>query len=123
MTHPDTERSIERLIKLAGERDMPSPEGMERARRAAHESWSRAIDEHAGRRRNRLKPLLGFALAAGIAAVALLAWQRPPAPAAPEQVARIATLSGGATLREAHGGHLATDGAPGPPRNSSHESV
>ena len=38
MTRPDSERSIERLIKLAGERDMPTPEGMERARLAAHES-------------------------------------------------------------------------------------
>ncbi len=25
MTHPDPETSIERLIKLAGERDLPSP--------------------------------------------------------------------------------------------------
>jgi ferric-dicitrate binding protein FerR (iron transport regulator) len=103
MTHPDTERSIERLIKLAGERDMPSPAGMERARLAAHESWTRAIEKHGGRRGNRIKPLLGFALAAGLAAVALFIWHERPAPMAPEPVARIATLSGGATLREAHG--------------------
>ena len=32
MTQPDPETSIERLIKLAGERDMPSREGTERAR-------------------------------------------------------------------------------------------
>jgi ferric-dicitrate binding protein FerR (iron transport regulator) len=103
MTQPDTERSIERLIKLAGERDMPSPEGVERARQAAYESWNRAVGQQAGRR-NLLKPLLGFALAAGLAAVALFAWHGRPAPMAPERVARIATLSGGATLHETRGG-------------------
>ena len=35
MTRHDSESSVERLIKLAGERDMPSPEGMQRARAAS----------------------------------------------------------------------------------------
>jgi ferric-dicitrate binding protein FerR (iron transport regulator) len=103
MNHSGNERSIEQLIKLAGERDMPSPQGMERARLAAHASWNRAVESHSGRRRNRFKPLLGFALAAGIAALALFAWQTRPAPAARELVARIATMSGGATVQEGRG--------------------
>ena len=95
MTQPDSERSIERLIKLAGERDMPTPEGMERARLAAHESWSRMLGGQAPvPRRSWLKPVLGFALAAGIAALALSTWTQRPMPAAPELVARIATLTG-----------------------------
>ena len=75
MTHPDPETSIERLIKLAGERDLPSPEGMERARQAAHESWNRMLEERApAARRSRVKTMLGFAIAAGIAALAVFTW-------------------------------------------------
>jgi ferric-dicitrate binding protein FerR (iron transport regulator) len=103
MKHPDSERSIERLIKLAGERDMPTPAGMERARLEAQESWTRAIGRGAvTARRNWFKPMLGFALAAGLAVVALLVWTQRPQPV-PELVARIATLTGRATLREVGG--------------------
>ena len=104
MTHPDPETSIERLIKLAGERDLPSPEGMERARQAARESWNRMLGERApATRRSRVKTMLGFAIAAGIAALALLTWTQRAAPPAPAFVARIATLTGGASLREDRG--------------------
>jgi hypothetical protein len=105
MSHPDS--TIEKLIKLAGERDMPTPEGMERARLAAQQSLSRAIGQRgvAGPRK-WLKPILGFALAAGVAAIALLTWTQRALPA-PELVARIATLTGGATLHEVRGETLA----------------
>ena len=71
-----SESTIERLIKLAGERDVPSPEGMERARLAAHESWSRMLGQRgsASTMRSRVRTMLGFALAAGIAAIAVFAW-------------------------------------------------
>ncbi|HEU5134176.1 MAG TPA: FecR family protein [Steroidobacteraceae bacterium] len=95
MNHAD----IERLIKLAGGRDMPTPEGMERARLAAHESWSRMLSKPGLPRRSRLKTMLGFALAAGIAAVGVLLWTQRPAPAMPELVARIANLTGDALLQ------------------------
>jgi ferric-dicitrate binding protein FerR (iron transport regulator) len=105
MNPPDS--TIEKLIKLAGERDRPTPEGMERARLAAHESWRRTIGQHPlARRRHWLRPVLGFALAAGVAAIGLLVWIQRPQPA-PELVARIATLTGGATLLEVHGETLA----------------
>lgn len=101
MTQPDPDRSIERLIKLAGVRDMPTREGMERARLAAHESWSRMLEERApAARRSWMKPILGFALAAGVAALALVLWDQRPVPAAPVLVAHIATLTGDALLQE-----------------------
>jgi len=100
MSHPESERSIERLIKLAGARDMPTPEGMERARQAAQESWSRMLAQSASLGRSRLKPMWGFAIAAGLAAVGVFVVTQRPAPAAPELVARIATLSGDARLLE-----------------------
>jgi len=98
MTHPDS--TIERLIKLAGERDMPSPEGTERARQAAHESWTRMVKaREATPRRSRFK-LPGFALAAGVAAVGVLLWTQKPMTAPPELVAHVATLQGDARLEE-----------------------
>jgi hypothetical protein len=41
---PDPDRSIETLIRLAGEREMPSEPAARRARAAAEESWRRARD-------------------------------------------------------------------------------
>jgi ferric-dicitrate binding protein FerR (iron transport regulator) len=98
MSQPDS--TIERLIKLAGRRDMPSSEGMERARLAAQEAWSRSLEERApaSPRRFGLKPLLGFALAAGVAVLALFVWTQRPTAAVPELVAHIATLTGDAKL-------------------------
>ncbi len=102
MTPPDRERSIERLIKLAGERDMPSRDGTERARLAAHESWSRVIGQrsHNTPRHTWLKPMLGFTMAAGVIALALFGWTQRPVPVPPALVGHIATLTGGAMLRE-----------------------
>jgi len=96
MNHSD----IERLIKLAGGRDMPSSDGMERARLAAHESWRRMLEQSASPRRLRLKAMLGFAMAAGLAALGVLLWTQRPLPTAPELVAHIATLTGDAWLLE-----------------------
>jgi len=93
--------TIERLIKLAGERDMPSAEGMERARQAAHESWTRALKSREAAPSNTRLRLLGFALAAGIAAVGVLLWIQRPAPTPPELVARVTTLVGDARLQDA----------------------
>jgi transmembrane sensor len=107
MIRPDSERSIERLIKLAGERDLPTPEGMERARRAAHESWRRMLGQQAqAPRRSWLKPVMGFAIAAGVAALAfaLFTWTQRPMREAPELVARIATFTGNAVIE----GHAET---------------
>ena len=83
---------------------MPSPEGMERARLAAHESWSRMLGERApAPRRSRVKTMLGFAIAAGIAALARISVDSACRARGAELVARIATLTGGASLREDRG--------------------
>ena len=113
MTHPDPETSIERLIKLAGERDMPTREGMDRARIAAHESWSRTLGERArAPRRSGVKRMIGFAIAAGVVAFAMFSWTQRPAPQAPQVVARIATLTGGASLRDERGEIIARASLP-----------
>jgi len=100
MTDPDS--TIERLIKLAGSRDMPTPEGMERARLAAQESWSRTLAARtaASPRRAWRKPVLGLAIAAGLAALAVFMWPQRSNTAAPALVAHIATLTGDALLQE-----------------------
>jgi ferric-dicitrate binding protein FerR (iron transport regulator) len=110
MNHPES--TIERLIKLAGGRDMPTPEGMERARRAAHESWSRLLGQPALPRRSRLKPILGFAIAAGIAVVGVFLVAQRPLPVAPKLVARIATLAGDAMLHEERADTIAHEALP-----------
>jgi len=113
MTHPDPETSIERLIKLAGERDMPTREGMDRARLAAHESWSRMLLEGArAPRHSRMQTMLGLAIAAGLAALAMFSWTRLSAPQVPQVVARIAALSGGASLRDDRGEIIARAALP-----------
>jgi ferric-dicitrate binding protein FerR (iron transport regulator) len=94
MTHFD----YERLIKLAGERDMPSSEGMERARQAAHESWARMLKSRASAPRGSRFKFLGFALAAGIAVAGVFLWVQRPLPMPPELVARVSTLTGDARL-------------------------
>lgn len=105
---PDSERSIERLIKLGGERDMPSREAMERARLAAQESFRRMLGERPpAAPRSRIKPMLGFAVAAGLAALALYTWTHRPVSEPPVLVARIATLEDGATLFEPGGKTIA----------------
>ena len=99
----ERDSTIERLIKLAGERDMPSAEGMERARQAAHDSWTRALKSREATPSNTRLRLLGFALAAGIAAVGVLLWIQRPMPTPPELVARVTPLVGDARLQESNG--------------------
>jgi ferric-dicitrate binding protein FerR (iron transport regulator) len=93
---------IESLLKLAGERDQPSPEGMDRARVAARESWERALAERADAPVviSRRRPL-AWALAAGLAALAVSGlWLRNSS--APQVVvARISAVQGQAQLQSA----------------------
>jgi ferric-dicitrate binding protein FerR (iron transport regulator) len=95
---PDSDRSIEQLIKLAGERDMPSREGMDRARIAAQESFRRMLDERPRAKRSRLRSAWGFGLAAGVAAVVLYSGIQRPASTSQVQVASVAAFEGVATL-------------------------
>jgi FecR-like protein len=89
--------SIETLIRHAGEREMPSAEGMQRAREAAHAAWRRTLDEAPvhPRRWHRWLPLAGAA-AAAIVAVVLFFWR--PEAAAPVRVAQVVASQGPAPL-------------------------
>lgn len=108
--------NLEALLKLAGERDQPSAEGVERARAAARLSWQRALDRAAAKPARARRRWM-YALAAGLAALSTAVfWLRPP-PTPPVTVAhmvkgeaRVATrlLSAGAPLHA--GDELSTGG-------------
>ena len=100
----DPDRSIETLIRLAGERELPSDEATARARDAAEASWRRMLASKPARPGSRI-PL---ALAAALALVALgwYAWmQRDAAP--PVVVARVAAVDGGARIRRGRANQIA----------------
>jgi ferric-dicitrate binding protein FerR (iron transport regulator) len=93
---------IESLLKLAGERDQPSLEGMDRARVAARESWERALAKRTDvpATISRRRPL-AWALAAALAALAITGlWLSNPF-AAPVVVARVSAVQGQAQLQSA----------------------
>src|SRR5688500_17288642 len=98
MTQHESESSVERLIKLAGERDMPSPEGMQRARATSEDAWRQMLAQPtaAGRRRGAL---LGFAVAASVALGAWLVLRPAGQIEAPLVLGHVVALEGAATVR------------------------
>jgi ferric-dicitrate binding protein FerR (iron transport regulator) len=93
---PDPDRSIETLIRLAGEREMPSEPATRRARLAAEDSWRRMLANRPKPARFRLP--LAFAAALGLAVLAFYAWV-PRGDSQPVVVARVVALDGAVTLR------------------------
>jgi ferric-dicitrate binding protein FerR (iron transport regulator) len=93
---PDPDRSIETLIRLAGEREMPSEAGMARARLAAGESWRRMLEASAPRPRWHLP--VAWAAALGLVAITAGFWllrdDTPPGTV----VARVVATSGASSL-------------------------
>src|SRR5688572_29739396 len=106
MSRLDNDRSIGELIKLAGVRDRPSEEAMERARGAARASWQRGLA--APTRRGPWRWMTLGTLAAAASVAAFVWWQRAPEATtrAPVEVARI--VKAGASLD----GSLLAAGAP-----------
>jgi ferric-dicitrate binding protein FerR (iron transport regulator) len=96
MSHPDRD-SIAQLLKLAGERDMPTELGTQRARRAAQAAWRGMLGSGA---RPAARPLGGWLLGAACAGLvaAWLLWPRTPEDQ-PLLVARVAAVVGDATLQ------------------------
>jgi ferric-dicitrate binding protein FerR (iron transport regulator) len=91
--------SIERLIRFAGEREVPSQEAVERARLAAEAAWRRGLEPAPARSRWR-QAWLPLACAAAVGALVLLlhpGLRREPAP--PIAVAQLVTLQGDAVLQ------------------------
>ena len=64
-TNPDDE-GIEALLREVGVRDLPASEVMEQVRDVVHGEWRQMVEQRARRKR-----VIGYAMAAGIAAVAL----------------------------------------------------
>lgn len=104
MSHDPTS-PVESLLRLAGERDQPSSEAMERARAAARQSWQRGRkreesqardetqrDEAAPALRPRRFAFFGLMAAGIVAAVVAAAWWWPVPPTM--EVARVAALEG-----------------------------
>jgi FecR-like protein len=95
----DPDRSIETLIRLAGEREMPSAQAIARARAAAEQSWRQMLASTSPRARWRLP--LALAATVTLACFGWYAWtHRGPAPP-PAIVARLVSVEG--TVRIARG--------------------
>jgi ferric-dicitrate binding protein FerR (iron transport regulator) len=106
VTH-DKDNPIGTLIRLAGERDMPSSAGIERARAAAEAAWRAGLQSVAAERVPPFRRTSAWAIAAGVVALAILGtWYGRASPPVP--VARIAAVSADAMLRGPF------DGAPEP---------
>ena len=104
----DDDSPIARLIRLAGTRDMPSGDAMQRARDAAHAAWQRGVAAADPPTRRSLRPWWPLALAASCALVAaLLLVDRPEPPAARVVASVVAVdairaLSAGMQVRKGH---------------------
>lgn len=90
-----SERSLARLLKLSGERGLPSPEATARAHSAAFEDWQSALRKERSRRHGRL-----FSLAAAVTLVAIgaLTWILLVDDAASSVTAQVATVWGKPSL-------------------------
>jgi hypothetical protein len=107
MTH-DTDNSIGTLMKLAGERDMPSVAARERARVAAEAAWRAGLESAPARVSARGRRFTTWAIAAAILAFVLGgAWYLKAPPLVP--VARVVAVNDQASLS----GPLAGAPAPG----------
>lgn len=80
-TGPDPEKSVTRLLQLAGERMAPRSVPMERARAAAHESWQGMLAQRSSGQRAARRTIgwaASFAAAASVVLAVIL--YRSPAP-------------------------------------------
>lgn len=91
----DPASRIESLLKLAGERDQPSPAALARAREAAHASWQRALDSPApdAAHRPRRGSIAAWLVGSAAAALFAVAWWWP-ASTPSEEVATVAAVDG-----------------------------
>lgn len=98
------DNSVERLIKLAGEPDLPSDEGMRRARAASEHAWRQMLADSAPPAPWHGRFLgLGFAMAAALALVAWFVGRAEFDNAPAIVVARVVSLDGTAVARAEDG--------------------
>lgn len=99
--------SIETLVRLAGSRDAPSAQGMERARAAAFASWQQGL-RAADAPRPTPRRVAWWAVAASLMSLAVVgAWYWRASPAV--FVARVTAVSGDVRLARARADALAAD--------------
>jgi ferric-dicitrate binding protein FerR (iron transport regulator) len=100
MKQQQNDRHFAELLKLAGERDLPSSAGMERARLAAQTAWQRTVADVPATAavRRRWVPWT-MAAAASLALVLSAAFWWRATPVAPELVARVSALQGEVRLQ------------------------
>jgi hypothetical protein len=103
----DPDRSVETLIRLAGEREMPSGEATARARAAAEQSWRRLREDGPARPRSRVP--LAMAATLGLVVLGWYAMTQRDAPP-PVVVARVAALEGDARVRHGRSAAMAKVG-------------
>jgi len=98
------DNSVERLIKLAGEPELPSDAGMRRARAASEQAWRQMLADSAppAPRHGRFLGL-GFAMAAALALVAWFVGRAEFDHAPAIVVARVVSLDGTAVARAEDG--------------------
>jgi ferric-dicitrate binding protein FerR (iron transport regulator) len=101
----DPDRSIETLIRLAGEREMPSHQATLRAREAAERSWQRMLKE---RPRSRVRVPLALAATLALVLTGWYAWTQREAAQPPVIVARVAAVDGGARIQRGRAWRSAT---------------
>jgi ferric-dicitrate binding protein FerR (iron transport regulator) len=109
---PADDSSIETLVRLAGERDAPSVQGVERARAAAFASWQEGLRASQPSRapRSPKRRAVWWSAAAGFVALASgIAMYRVAT--SPQLVARVATVNGDVTSEGASNG-VPMSGAP-----------
>jgi ferric-dicitrate binding protein FerR (iron transport regulator) len=96
------DNSVERLIRLAGEPDQPSADGMRRARAASEQAWKQMLARPKQPSRPGRFVALALAMAASVALVAWMAW-RPAPEAVPVVVAQVFAFDGSPVARRADG--------------------
>lgn len=92
----DPDRSIETLIRLAGEREMPSAEATTRAREAAEQAWQQMLADKPARFRSRLP--LALAATVTLAVLGWHAWTNREVAQPRVVVARLVTVDGAARI-------------------------
>lgn len=94
----DSNDAVERLLHMAGPRELPSPIGRDAARLAVRTAWRQTVRARA-RRRWMLIAVPAAAVAAGVVLAVVTGWRPAPPAVADSVVARVVTATGAVRVR------------------------